>query len=972
MAFWCAVLILVISIGTGHVQCQTDSLGFINIDCGLSSNSTSEDVSTGLTYVSDDQFIDTGVNYRVASQYTTSNTITTYLTLRSFPNGKKNCYTLRSLTSGSKYLIRGTFFYGNYDKLKKPPIFDLYLGVNYWETFMSTNYEDDIVRFTEIIAVATDDYMQVCLVNKGLGTPFISSLELRSLKSSIYELANSSQSLSLYERYNFGESQIVSYPDDPYDRYWVEYTSQDWKSISTTTTVKPTDKDFETPSLVLQTAVVPLKTTSSLDISWTSDDESKKFYVILHINEIQRISSTDLREFNIYANGGLLFDHVVPVTAFSDWYSYTHQNHPDYNVSLQSTSNATLPPILNAFELYIIRPISEVPTDIGDVSAINKIKANYKVDKGWNGDPCVPKNLTWIGVGCTSDSSGITRITGLNLSSSGLTGTMISAFGDLTALKKLDLSWNKLTGSMPSSLDQLTELTLLDISGNSLTLSPGLQKKQQTGALTVINSNSPLPCTSNCKKKNSSIIFIVIAAAAVVLVLIVAVVTTALCLRKRRKNHTNANIPTNQNPHGTPYNNAVNYVHNTNAQFPGTPCNNAVNYIHNPNAQFLGTPHNNDGNYVHNPNAQFPVQNNPGGNYPNTPQGGDGLNIFESQQFKYKELKTITNNFQNIIGAGGFGNVYAGRLENGTQVAVKMRSQSSSQGVKEFLAEAKNLTKVHHKHLVSLIGYCMDGDCMALVYEYMQEGTLQNKLRDNIRPLTWKQRLRIAHESAQGLDYLHKSCNPSVIHRDVKTSNILLNSNLEAKIADFGLSRAFNNDVTSISTRVVGTPGYLDPKYYNSHQLSEKSDVFSFGVVLLEIVTGQSPIIGSPAGGHISDWVNQRLSKGDIESIVDQRMRGQYDINSVWKVTTLAQKCTARSSVRRPTMNMIEMELRESLDLEISTEGTCTTNTTFRGQYTDQYNYLRNDNLVSDVSQNSVLEMAYMRVSVEAPGPNVR
>ncbi|KAJ3695087.1 hypothetical protein LUZ60_000464 [Juncus effusus] len=372
-------------------------------------------------------------------------------------------------------------------------------------------------------------------------------------------------------------------------------------------------------------------------------------------------------------------------------------------------------------------------------------------------------------------------------------------------------------------------------------------------------------------------------------------------------------------------------------------------------------------NYIANvqtPDVPFPIRN--------APKGEDGLHIFESRQFDYKELKMITNNFQNNIGTGGFGSVYVGRLENETQVAVKMRSHSSSQGVKEFLAEAKNLTRVHHKHLVSLMGYCMDGDCMALVYEYMQEGTLQGKLRDDARPLTWKQRLKIGYESAQGLDYLHNSCNPPLIHRDVKTSNILLNSNLEAKIADFGLSRAFGNDVTShVSTAVVGTPGYLDPEYYQSYQLSKKSDVFSFGVVLLEIVTGQPPVIGGPEGGHISDWVKQRLSKGDIERIVDSRMRGQYDINSVWKVTTLAEKCTERSSLQRPTMNMVVADLKESLQLEISTEGNRTTSTPFMSQYTNQYNYSRNDNLVSDVSQNSGFEMAYMH-GVKGSGPSAR
>ncbi|KAJ4806859.1 Leucine-rich repeat protein kinase family protein [Rhynchospora pubera] len=256
---------------------------------------------------------------------------------------------------------------------------------------------------------------------------------------------------------------------------------------------------------------------------------------------------------------------------------------------------------------------------------------------------------------------------------------------------------------------------------------------------------------------------------------------------------------------------------------------------------------------------------------------------------------------------------------------------------------------------------------MALVYEYMQEGTLQDKLTDNARPLTWKQRVRIAYESALGLEYLHKACNPPLIHRDVKTNNILLNANLEAKIADFGLSRAFNNDVSShVSTAIVGTPGYLDPEYYSSYQLSEKSDVYSLGVVLLESITGQPPIIGGPEGGHLTHWVSQKLSRGDIESIIDPRMHGQHDINSVWKVTDLARKCTENSAANRPTMNDVVMELQESLDLEISTEGTRIGSTT----NTYPHNYTRNDNFVSDVSQNSVFKMAYM--GDPAPGPSAK
>ncbi|KAJ3691288.1 hypothetical protein LUZ61_020452 [Rhynchospora tenuis] len=365
-----------------------------------------------------------------------------------------------------------------------------------------------------------------------------------------------------------------------------------------------------------------------------------------------------------------------------------------------------------------------------------------------------------------------------------------------------------------------------------------------------------------------------------------------------------------------------------------------------------------------------PIANDPARTYENIPQGdnpwdnysgqamtnslqskgaGQVLPKFEKRQFSYYDIKRITDGFQKIIGTGGYGNVYLGLLENRFQVAVKMRSHTSAQGEKEFLAEAENLTRVHHKNLVSLLGYCIDKNCMALVYEYMQE--------DNARPLAWMQRLRIAYGSALGLEYLHMACNPPLIHRDVKTSNILLNANLEAKIADFGLSKAFNNDAKSpLSTRVVGTLGYLDPEYYTLHQLSEKSDVFSFGVVLLEIVTGRPPIITGTEGGNLVEWVHRKLSIGDIKSIVDPRIQEKYDVNSVWKVTELACKCTEYASSRRPTMTVVAAELKESLDLELSSEG------------------MHDESaieLVTDVSQDALSEMAYM-AGMTKEGPAVR
>ncbi|KAJ3695091.1 hypothetical protein LUZ60_000468 [Juncus effusus] len=503
------------------------------------------------------------------------------------------------------------------------------------------------------------------------------------------------------------------YPDDPLDRLWLDNTQQPWTEISTTNVVK-TDTSFQTPSRVLQTAAASSTITDSLDLLWTLD-ASNNFFALLHISETQALKTTDYRAFNIYANGELLLnDSYVPEYLQSGWVNFTSKGKTNYNVSFKATKNSTLPPIINAFELYLIMPLTLLPTYPDDVTIVTTIKAHYGVNKTWSGDPCVPTSLAWSGVNCTLNASKIARITSLNLSSSGLIGTIISSFGNLTALQSLT---------------------------------------------TEDPTDSSSVCSGSCDKKKISVTII-----AIVVVIPVSVITSIVILILCWKRITN-NIRINQH-HGT-----------------------SKNY-----GQLGDIVKDSHGN-------------------PKRHGTEESILHFESRKFTFIELKTLTNNFQDKIGTGGFGNVFMGCLENRKQVAVKVLSQSSSQGVKEFMAEAQNLTRVHHKNLVSLFGYCMDGDHMALVYEYMPEGTLQDKLRDSARPLAWNQWLRIAQESAQ------------------------------AKIADFGLVRAFDSDGTHITTRVVRTPGYFDPDYYTMSQLTEKSDVYSFRVVLLEIATEEYNLV---------------------------------------------------------------------------------------------------------------------------------
>ncbi|KAJ7963097.1 protein kinase family protein [Quillaja saponaria] len=293
----------------------------------------------------------------------------------------------------------------------------------------------------------------------------------------------------------------------------------------------------------------------------------------------------------------------------------------------------------------------------------------------------------------------------------------------------------------------------------------------------------------------------------------------------------------------------------------------------------------------------------------------------KNRAFTYSEVLSITDNFKTIIGEGGFGKVYLGTVQDNIQVAVKLLSSSSKQGYKEFRSEAQLLLIVHHRNLVSLIGYCDEDNNKALIYEYMTNGNLHQKLSArNPNILPWNKRVQIAVDAAYGLDYLHNGCKPPIIHRDMKTSNILLDDKMQAKISDFGLSRAFANDSDShISTNPAGTPGYLDPEFYSYGKQNKKSDVYSFGIILFELITGQ-PALGKATdenNPHILNWVIPEIENGDIQNVIDSRLQGEFNTNTAWKIVEIPMSCTPRTAIQRPDISQVLSELKESLALEM-------------------------------------------------------
>uniref|UniRef100_A0A2N9FNC9 Protein kinase domain-containing protein n=1 Tax=Fagus sylvatica TaxID=28930 RepID=A0A2N9FNC9_FAGSY len=513
-----------------HAQDQSD---FISIDCGLQANWSYTEPSTSINYISDAAFIDTGVSKKISSEFEGDFQQPTW-TLRSFPEGIRNCYSI-NVTQGQKYLIRATFLYGNYDGQNLLPQFDLHLGPNMWDTVKIENNVSYVVLM-ELIHVPSLNYLQVCLVNTGLGTPFISAIEFRPLNNRAY--VTSVGSLALFARYDLGSVNNKSY----------------------------------------STAATPINESGPLEF-YLPPEANSKYYVYMHFAELVKLKANQSRSFNITLNGELWYDGtVVPSYLFTNTlFSPSALTGGNYVFSIFKTENSTLPPIINAIEIYTVKHFPQSETDKQDVVAITNIKSKYGVERNWQGDPCAPQAYSWEGLNCSYDGYNPPRIISLNLSSSGLTGEISAYISNLVMLQYLDLSNNSLTGSVPDFLSQLKYLRVLN--------------------------------------------------------------------------------------------------------------------------------------------------------------------------------------------------------------------------------------------LTTLVGYYYEGANMGLIYEYMANGDLEAHLSgENTNILSWEARLQIAMDASQGLEYLHHGCKPPIIHRDVKSTNILLNEKFRAKLADFGLSKTLPTDDTHLSTVVAGTPGYLDPE----------------------------------------------------------------------------------------------------------------------------------------------------------------
>ncbi|XVE76247.1 hypothetical protein DITRI_Ditri12bG0157100 [Diplodiscus trichospermus] len=856
--------------------------GFVSLNCGGNGNFTDE---LGLQWTSDD-FLNYGETARIS---VSNETRKQYTTLRHFPaDSKKYCYKL-NVVSRTRYLVRSTFLYGNFDSNNVYPKFDISLGATHWSTIVIS--DANIIEKTELIFLATSPTVSVCLSNATTGQPFISTLELRQFNGSIYHTPHEeSFYLSVSARINFGaDSEApVRYPDDPFDRIWESDSlkkanylvdvAAGTEKVSTKRAIDISSSSERPPEKVMQTAVVGRN--GSLTYRLNLDGFPGNGWAFTYFAEIEDLAPDESRKFRLVLPGHPDVSKAI-VNIQENAQGKYRVYEPGYpNISLPfvlsfrfgKTSDSSRGPLLNAIEINKYLEKNDGSTDEAVIA--NMVILYSSAD--WaqeGGDPCLP--VPWSWVRCNSDRQ--PKILSIFLSSKNLTGNIPSELTQLSGLvelwldgnsltgpipdftgcvdlKIIHLENNQLTGELPSSLMNLPNLRELCVQNNMLS------GRVPSGLLTkdlVLNyaGNVNLHEGGGRVKHRGIIIVVVLPVGAAVLLL--ATILSCLILRKGKTKHDQE-----QFHHSVPIQNQRIASSLSKAPAEAADC------------------------------------------------------------FTLSEIEDGTNNFEKKIGSGGFGVVYYGKMKDGKEIAVKVLTSNSFQGKREFTNEVSLLSRIHHRNLVQFLGYCQEDGKSMLVYEFMHSGTLKEHLYGPVTPerrINWIKRLEIAEDAARGIEYLHTGCVPAVIHRDLKTSNILLDKHMRAKVSDFGLSKLVVDGASHVSSIVRGTVGYLDPEYYISQQLTDKSDVYSFGVILLELMSGQEAISSESFGvncRNIVQWAKMHIESGDIQRIIDPSLHDDYDIQSMWKIAEKALNCVQPHGHMRPSISEVLKEIQDAIVIE--------------------------------------------------------
>ncbi|CAO2172918.1 unnamed protein product [Urochloa humidicola] len=902
MASWCLVALAVFFPGAAVAQMP----GFLSIDCGGSANYTDE---LGLVWTGDAGWFPSGGS-ETATVAVPSETRTQYSTLRYFPNpssspASKHCYTL-PVRERTRYLVRATFLYGNFDRSNVFPEFDLYLGPTRWSTIVI--YDEAKVVSREAVVLAAGPALSVCLASSAgqAGQAFISTLELRPLNGSLYYTDyEASAFLALAARINFGAptADPVRYPDDPYDRIWesdllrrpnyLVDVAPGTTNVSTDTPVFAAASE-RPPQKVMRTAVVGAlgELTYRLDLPGFPGAG----WAFSYFAEIEDFVVPETRKFKLYIPGLPEVSKPTVDVAENAPGKYRLYEPGFFNITLpfvlsfafRKTNDSSKGPILNAFEIY-----KYVHIQLGspDAPVMAALAARYPA-AAWameGGDPCIPSPWSWVRCSAAASASASSepqqpRIISINLSGKNLMGTVPPELGALPCLQEIALANNMLTGPIPD-LSGSSNLSIIHLENNQLTgnvpsyfgslpklselylqnnkLSGSIPRALLSGSIIFNYSGNMYLGMGNQEKKH---VIIIISAVLGASLFLAAVLCCYMLTRKTIKKDSSPEGPDDDD------------FTNKNKVVP----------------------------------AQKKLQN------PST--RSREIATETAHPYRLSELEVATNNFASRIGSGGFGIVYYGKLSNGKEIAVKVPTNDSYQGKKQFTNEVSLLSRIHHRNLVAFLGYCHEDGRNILVYEFMHNGTLKEHLHGCDKHISWIKRLEIAEDAAKGIEYLHTGCTPSIIHRDIKTSNILLDKQMRAKVSDFGLSKLAAEE-SHASTNVRGTLGYLDPQYYISQQLTEKSDMYSFGIILLELISGRPPISTTSFGEHfrnIGPWAKFYYESGDIEAIIDPSMAGggYQDVQSIWKIAEAAVRCIDGEPRKRPCMPEVVKEIQDAMALE--------------------------------------------------------
>ncbi|XP_021886956.1 BRASSINOSTEROID INSENSITIVE 1-associated receptor kinase 1, partial [Carica papaya] len=527
--------------------------------------------------------------------------------------------------------------------------------------------------------------------------------------------------------------------------------------------------------------------------------------------------------------------------------------------------------------------------------ALNSLKSKLNdpdnVLQSW--DATLVNPCTWFHVTCSAENS-VTRV---DLGNANLSGQLVPDLGRLQNLQYLELYSNNIIGEIPEELGNLSELVSLDLYLNKLNghIPPTLGKLTKLRFLRL---------------NNNTLSGIIPGSLTTV---------TSLQVLDLSNNNLTGDIPVNGSfSLFTP----ISFANNKLNALPASP---PPPISPTPSSSGSSTTGAIAGGVAAGAALLFAApaialawwrRRKPQDHFFDVPAEEDPeVHLGQLKRFSLRELQVATDNFsnRNILGRGGFGKVYKGRLADGSLVAVKRLKEERTQGGElQFQTEVEMISMAVHRNLLRLRGFCMTPTERLLVYPFMVNGSVASCLREHPEsqpPLSWPIRKRIALGSARGLAYLHDHCDPKIIHRDVKAANILLDEEFEAVVGDFGLAKLMDYKDTHVTTAVRGTIGHIAPEYLSTGKSSEKTDVFGYGVMLLELITGQRAFdlarLANDDDVMLLDWVKGLLKDKKLETLVDHDLQGNYDEHEVEQLIQVALLCTQGSPMERPKMSEV-------------------------------------------------------------------